>query len=163
MADLALEAGGEFAHRRVAFLFGLSFGLGALGVGAGFGGVRGFGLGGLLCGRLEQMRELVGKPDQYAGLDDENDGMKNDAPKIGAAGINRCRKDEVQHQMMQRDRDRAGEDRPIVAIGDQTRQRREEVHVHVDLPGMPRQLEGKHRYAAHQGDGKDQTGRKPVA
>ena len=72
MADLALEAGGEFAHRRVALLFGLSFGFGALDVGAGFGGVRSFGFGGLLRGCLEQVRELVGKPDQDARLDDEN-------------------------------------------------------------------------------------------
>ena len=83
---------------------------------------------------------LMGEPDQHAGLDDENDGVKHDAAKIGAAGIDRRRKQEVQHQMMQRDRDRAGDDRPVVAIGDKARQRREEVHVHVDLPGMPRQL-----------------------
>jgi hypothetical protein len=84
------------------------------------------------------MRELVGKPDQHAGLDAENDGMKDDAPKVAAAGINRCRKDEVQHQMMQCDRDRAGDDGPIIAIGDQTCQRCKEVHVDVDLPGMAR-------------------------
>ncbi len=60
--------------------------------------------------------------------------------------------------MMQRDRNHAGDDRPVIAISDQAGQRGEEVHVHVDLPGMPRELEGKHRYVAHQGDGKDQAG-----
>ena len=53
-ADLALEAGGEFAPRRVAILLGLPFGFDAFDIGAGFGGICGFGFGGLLRGRLEQ-------------------------------------------------------------------------------------------------------------
>ena len=110
-------------------------GLAALGVGARLGGGRSFGFGRLLRGCHEQARELVSKPDQDAGLDPENDGMKDDAPNVTAAGIDRRRKNEVQHQVMQDDRDRAGNDRPIVAIGDQTCQRGKEVHVEVDLPG----------------------------
>ena len=85
--------------------------------------------------------------------------MKHDAAEIGAAGIDRRRQQEIQHQMMQRDRDGAGEDRPVVAIGDQKCQRGEEVHMHVDLPGMSGKLIGEHRNAAHQRDRKDQTGR----
>ena len=85
--------------------------------------------------------------------------MKNDAAEIGAAGIDRRRKQEVQHQMMQRDRDRAGEDRAIVAIGEETRQRGKEIHMRIDLPGMAGELIGKHRNAAHQRDCKGQAGR----
>jgi hypothetical protein len=64
MADLALEVGGEFVPRRVAFLFDTPFGFGAIGVGAGFRGICSFRLGGLLRRYLEQMREFAGKPDQ---------------------------------------------------------------------------------------------------
>jgi hypothetical protein len=89
--------------------------------------------------------------------------VKNDAAEIGAAGIDRCRKQEVQHQMMQRDRGRAGEDRAIVAIGGQTSQGGEEVHMRIGLPGMSGQLVGEHRSAAHQRDSEGQAGRETVA
>jgi hypothetical protein len=104
------------------------------------------------------MRERVREPDQYARLDKEDHRVENDAAKVGAAGIDCRREDEIQRQMMQRDRCRAGDNRPIVAISNQACQRRKEVHVHVDLPGMSRELEDQHRHAGHQGDGKDQAG-----
>ena len=82
MPDLALETGGEFAHRGVPFLLGPRFGFGMLHDGARFGGAGSLGLGGFLRRRLEQLCEFVGKPDQYRCLDDENDGVKHDAPKV---------------------------------------------------------------------------------
>ena len=117
-ADLALEAGGEFAPGGVAILLGALFGL-ERSPGARFGGARGFRLGRLLRGGLEQLRQLQSEPAQHAGLDQENDRVKHDAAEIRAAGIDRGGKYEVQHQMMQRDRDRADQDRTIVAIGDE--------------------------------------------
>ena len=54
-------------------------------IGAGFGGTGGFGLGAFLRRGLEQMRERQRKPDQYAGLDQQDDGVKDDAAEIGAA------------------------------------------------------------------------------
>ena len=107
--------------------------------------------------------QLIGHPDQHAGFQDEDAGMQHHAAKVGAAREDRRRNDEIQRQMMQGDGNGSGEDRPDVAIGDEARQRREEVHVHVDLPGMARQLVGEHRNPAHQRDRDHQAGRKPVA
>ena len=117
-ADRALEAGGEFAPCRVAVLLGVQFDLDALVVGARLGGASGFGFSGFLCSRPEQLRKLVGKPDQHARLDQQDDGVQNHAPEVGASRIDRRRKDEIQHKMMQCDRKGAGDDRPVVAIGD---------------------------------------------
>ena len=89
--------------------------------------------------------------------------MKHHAAEIGATGIDGRRQQEIQRQMVQRHRDGAGEDRAIVAIGDQTRQRGEEVHMHIDLPGMSGKLIGEHRNAAHQRDSEGQAGREAVA
>ena len=58
-----------------------------------------------------RLRQFERQPASDAGLHEQDDGVKNDAAEIGAAGIDGRRKQEVQHQMMQRDRDRAGEDR----------------------------------------------------
>ena len=85
-ADLALEAGGEFAPRGVAILLGLPLGLAALGVGAGFGGVGGFGFGGLLRRGLEQLRQLVGQPDQHAGFDRRMTACSTTRPKSAPPG-----------------------------------------------------------------------------
>ena len=71
--------------------------------------------------------------------------MKHHAAEIGATGIDGRRKQKIQRQMMQRDGDAAGEDRAIVAIGGQTSQRGEEVHMRIDLPGMSGKLIGEHR------------------
>ena len=89
--------------------------------------------------------------------------MKHHAAEIGAAGIDRGRQQEIQRQMMHGNRDGAGEDRAVVAIGDQAGQRGEEVHVHIDLPGMPDKLIGEHRHPTHQRDGEGQAGRKAIA
>ena len=135
-ADAAFEIAGEPLLGRFAVLLGALLDLAALAVGARFRGHRGLCLGGLHRGGLEQLLELVRERDQNAGLDQQDHGMQHDAAEIGAAGIDRRRQQEVQRDMMQRDRNRRGDDRAVVAIGDRAGQRREEVHVHVDLPGM---------------------------
>ncbi|WP_245311644.1 hypothetical protein [Bradyrhizobium pachyrhizi] len=157
LADLALEAGGEFAPRGIAIVLG-AFGLDALGVGARLGGTGGLGLRRLQRRRPEQFGKRVREPDQHAGLDQQDQGVENDATEIGAAGIDRGRQDEIQRQVVQGNRQSAGDDRPIVAIGDEARQRGEEVHVHVDLPAVARELVDQHRHAGHQGHSNDQAG-----
>ena len=145
MADLTLELGGEPAYGCIAFQPGLLLGLAALGGGPGLGGGRGFDFGGLLRCRHEQLFQLIGHPGQHAGFQDEDARMQHHAAKVGTAREDRRWNDEIQRQMMQRDGNGSGEDRPDVAIGDETRQRCEEVHVHVDLPGMACQFVGEHR------------------
>jgi hypothetical protein len=136
IADLAREVGGELAPCRLPILLGSAFGFGAFGIGVCFRCTGGLGLRRLQSRRLEQLRELVGERNHHGGLDQEDDRVKDDPAKIGAAGIDRRRKNEVQHEVMQRDRNRAGDDWPCVAICYQTGQRGEEIHMHVDLPGM---------------------------
>ncbi|WGR95015.1 hypothetical protein MTX20_13340 [Bradyrhizobium sp. ISRA435] len=138
-------------------------GLETIGIGARFRSAGSLGLGRLLGRRLEQVGERVREPDQNTGLDQEDDGMENHTAKIGAAGIDGGRENEVQRQMMQRDCHSAGDDGPIVAIGDQARQGGEEVHVHVDLPGVAGELKDEHRHAGHQGDGDDHARRRAVS
>ena len=89
--------------------------------------------------------------------------MQHHAPEIAAAREDRRRQQEIQDQMVERDRDGADHDRPIVAIGHQQRQRREEIHMYVDLPGVTGELIGKHRHAAHQRNRKGQARRQAVA
>jgi hypothetical protein len=86
MADLALELGGEAAHRSVAFQPGALIGFASLGIGAGLGGVGGFGFRRLLRRGHEQLGQPMGHPDQHAGFEDENTGVKHHASKIGSAG-----------------------------------------------------------------------------
>ncbi len=162
-ADLALEACGEFASCRIAVLLAAPLGFQALGIGAGLGGAGALRFRGLLRRGVEQLRERLREPDQDAGLDEQDDGMKHDAAKVGATWVDCRRKDEVQQEMMQRDRDRAGKDRPIVAIGDEAGQCGEEVHVDVDLPGMALKLIGEDRDASHQRNRKDEAGRQPIS
>ncbi|HEV2976448.1 MAG TPA: hypothetical protein VG425_02560, partial [Casimicrobiaceae bacterium] len=76
--------------------------------------------------------------------------MQDHAPKVGASRIDRRRKDEIQHKVMQGNRNRAGDDRPVIAIGDHASQRCKKVHVRVDLPGVSGELEGKYRHLAQQ-------------
>ena len=98
---LLSNSAARLAPRGVAFLLGARFGFAALGGGAGLGGVGGFGFGGLLRRGHEQVRQLMGNPDQHAGFEQQDAGMQHDAAEIGAAGKDRRRKDEVQQQMMQ--------------------------------------------------------------
>ncbi len=161
--DLAFEVGSQIAPRRVAIVLGLMVGLDPLGLGAGLGGVDRLHFRALLRRGFEQLRELMGKPDQDGRFHHQNDGMQHHAPEIGAAREDRRGQEEIQDEMMQRNRDGADHDRPVVAIGDQQRQRREEIHVHVDLPGGAGELKGEHRDAAHQRDGRGQAGRQSVA
>jgi hypothetical protein len=109
---LRSEVGGEFAPCRLPILLGSAFGFGAFGIGVCFRCTGGLGLRRLQSRRLEQLRELVGERNHHGGLDQEDDRVKDDPAKIGAAGIDRRRKNEVQHEVMQRDRNRAGDDWP---------------------------------------------------
>jgi hypothetical protein len=72
--------------------------------------------------------------------------MHDDAAEIRAAGVDRRWEQEIQHEMMHRDRDRAGEDRTSVAINHEAGEGREEIHMHVDLPGMARHREHRQRH-----------------
>jgi hypothetical protein len=139
--------------------FGAELDLAAQRVSLRFRGARGLGGVGFLRRVQEQPHEIVGDKDQHAGFQSEDAGMKPDPAQIRAARKNRRRNHEIQYQMMQDDGDGAGQDRPVVAIEREARQRREEVHMNVDLPGLSGQLVGKHAHAAHQRDGNQQSRR----
>ncbi len=81
---------------------------GQRGIGSGLGRARSLGLLRFPLGGDEEALELEGKPDQHAGFDDEDHGMQHDAAEIGSAREDRRRQDEVEREVMQRHRDRAG-------------------------------------------------------
>ncbi len=75
------------------------------------------------------------------------------AEEIAAIGEDGRRQDEVERQVMHRHGGGGDQDRPPVAERRQHGERREEVHMHVDLPGMAVQRRDQGRDRQHHGGG----------
>jgi len=84
--DAALEAVRELLLGGLALSLGALLDLTALAVGARFRRDGGLRLGRLHRRRFEQLLQLVGERDQHAGLDQQDDGMQDDAAEITGSG-----------------------------------------------------------------------------
>jgi hypothetical protein len=122
-----------------------------------------FGLRRLLRHDVKHLRKLVREPDQDGGFKNQDHCVDDNAAEIAPTGIYRGRVEEIQREVMQRDRAGADENRPKITVGSQTGKRGEEIHVHVDLPRMPRHLIDEQRNTAHQCDGNGAARRNAAA
>ena len=163
MADLTFEFRREVAPGRVAIPLGLALGFDPLDACLLLRLVGGLGLGRLLGGGLEQTGELACKPDQHAAFHEQHDCVKHHAVEIAAAGEDGGGQREIQDQVMQGDGNDPHQDGPEVAISEQAGQHREEIHVQVDLPGMPGCLKGENPDLTHDRDGDRQARRQAIA
>ena len=78
--------------------------------------------------------------------------MQCEPEEIGAAGIDQRRQQEIQHGVMQRHRHGRRRDHLPVAEGDQQRERREIIHVQVDLHLLAVEHADQDRDQRHQRD-----------
>ena len=108
-ADLALEAGGKFAPRRVALLLGALFGLGRSALARASAACAASASAVFWAAVSNSCDSLCASQIRTPASIEKDHGMQHHAAEIGAAGKDGGRKNEVQHQMVQRDRDRAGE------------------------------------------------------
>ena len=78
----------------------------------------------------------MGKPEEHAGLHDDDHGMQHHAAQVGTIRKNGRRQDEVQCEVVNGRGGRSNENGAPVAEGRQHGQCGKEIHMHVDLPRM---------------------------
>ncbi len=106
--------------------------------------VGGFGFRDRLIGVSQRLGDRLGQPQQNGRLRDDDNGVEQHAQYVSSAREDCGGQDEVQTQMVNRGDPCGRHQRPPVAHERDHRQRGEEGHVHVDLPGLAAHHVGEH-------------------